>query len=207
MKKMKTIVKEYQGFKFEELEEKAKNTARSRHAECIDWDWWDFSLEQFVTDMEELGIDIEQTRGKKNQHEIHFSGFYSQGDGLAFSAGIDIPKFLKSHKATKEYWLLYTNLLRDNISLTVWVKESGRYFSMVSDFDLDIWNIGNDARANKIQKMSEDFTEWILDICRDHASDLYRELEKEYEYLLSDDQIIEDQECNEYWFDKNGRII
>lgn len=204
---MKTITKQYEAYEFSELSDSAKDNVRSWFAETLDYEWWDFTLDDFVSKMDELGIEIDKERGKKNSYMIHFSGFYSQGDGASFTAGMNVEKFLKSHKATKEYWLLYTNIIRDNIDLAAYVKENGRYFSMIGDYDLNFYADVTDEKYNKIEKMAGKLAEFFLEKCRDYASDLYRDLENECDYLLSDESIVESCEANEYLFDSRGNIL
>lgn len=44
--------------------------------------------------------------------------------------------------------------------------------------------------------------EWRIDMC----SEIYQSLDTEHEYLISDEQIIETIEANDYDFDENGRL-
>ena len=44
----------------------------------------------------------------------------------------------------------------------------------------------------------------ITQLMRDFADWIYRQLEAEYEYQNSDEQVIESIRCNEYEFDEQG---
>ena len=205
---MKKITKVYEGHTFDELDDTAKDCVRQWFAEGFDYDWYDCEFENFIEDMAGFGVGV-------SYKSIEFSGFYSQGDGLCFSTDLwssDIVKYLKATKQTKKYWVLYLNLLRENITLRYGIKGNSRwgYGLALEDNDLDIYSdriSDNDDACSKIYLMVDKLGEDIIDFCRDKASDLYRSLENEYEYMLSDEAISESCEANEYYFTKKGRII
>src|ERR1700744_3655147 len=83
---MKTI--QLNLYAFEELDEKAKNRALKDFQDLnVNFDWWDFTYDDFVSVCSYLGISVD----KKS---IHFDGFYSQGDGSCFDAEVDLAKLL-----------------------------------------------------------------------------------------------------------------
>jgi hypothetical protein len=47
----------------------------------IDYEWWNCLYDDWNTKLEEYGFTTPK---------IYFSGFYSQGDGACFDAGIDL---------------------------------------------------------------------------------------------------------------------
>ena len=56
-----------------------------------------------------------------------------------------------------------------------------------------------------VDRLSDD----ILDVARDEANDIYRSLEKQYDYLMSDEGIIEELKNNDREFDvdpETGRL-
>ena len=204
---MKQIVKTYDGYTFDELSDSAKDNVRQWFADGLDYEWWDCTIDNFVEKMGELGIDIDKE--KKYGYQVEFSGFHSQGDGASFVASIDVLKFLREHRLTKEYWMLYLNLKKENCWLSISIDQSYYHkHTMLASLDLDVnWDVISDEKYNKLDKMAEDLAAHVLEICRDYASDLYHDLEKEYDYLLSEECIAESCEVNEYYFSENGRII
>ena len=46
-----------------------------------------------------------------------------------------------------------------------------------------------------------------MEICKYIARWIYNYLQKEYEHLLSDEEVFETIICNEYTFDENGNIL
>jgi len=57
-----------------------------------------------------------------------------------------------------------------------------------------------------LESFAYDFEGFIVDKYEDLCRDLYRSLEKEYDYLTSEGAILESLEANEYEFDINGNI-
>jgi hypothetical protein len=78
---------------------------------------------------------------------------------------------------------------------------------LVELVDFDLYKEEDDDLYNSLHKMASELTEDILDFCRDKASDLYRTLENEYDYLTSDESIKETCEANEYLFTASGQLI
>ena len=188
---MKTITKTYQVYDFNELSDTAKNNVRYNLSP--DWLWYDFIEEQFTEDMAACGIEVSN---------MYFSGFGGQGDGACFIGEVNAMAFLKAQKITKAYWLLYTNLLHENADALVHISHSGRYYhsgTMVFAEDLSIYQ-------ERLEMDDNVYTQWeslvkaIKAFCINKAKELYTQLEKEYEYLLSDEHLSEMAEANEWHF-------
>lgn len=66
-------------YQFDKLSDEAKAKALDQ---CRDWstdyDWWEYQFENFAERMSKHGYDIDPAK------DIHFSGFWSQGDGACF---------------------------------------------------------------------------------------------------------------------------
>ena len=190
---------EYKLAKFEELTDSQKEKALEHHRNWnVDWgyDWFDGVYEDAKNIAELMGIDIDN---------IWFSGFHSQGDGACFEGSFSYKKGMV--KAVKDYASLDKEL--HNIAIAIQelhrkafygaygkVKHSGHYNherSMWVDVDSEKGSIDEDAWRD----VFADFALWI-----------YRNLEKEYEYLTSDEAIAESLEANEVEFeiDEDGDI-
>lgn len=200
-------------YKFKQLSDKAKDRVRQWYAETLDYDWWELVYDQFIEEMAEYGIDIATK-------DIHFSGFWSQGDGAAFSTQMgssDIVKYLKAHKLTKKYWALYCNLVKENIDLGLAIKESPRGYYMFLSYqgfenyhDLNAYSdyLQENYKAyDKINQQASDLADDILEYCQDRATDLYKRLEEEYDYLVSDESIKDSCKANGWRFTEDGRIV
>lgn len=171
--------------------------------------WYDSIYESFRDDMLLHGIKVD---------EIHFSGFWSQGDGACFEGSVyDWEVFLQS--------IGYNNPALIQLSADSWftkVSHKGHYYhENCTSFDHD-WHLpkpdGNlddelfidyysrylpdDVRGmvwlSMLKTVDYDkLMEAVEDAFRDHMRTLYRTLEAEYEYLTSDEAVWEAIVANE----------
>ena len=181
--------------KWDALSDKAKQTLLEKYR---DWNtdcfrWWDCVYEQFITDMEEIGVFT--SVGK-----IRFSGFWSQGDGASFAGWItDWEKFLAAAGKSE----LLPHAKADNLSFS-WVCTSRYNHSGTMDFngealwldnpydeedDLLRWTAWDAVHpeGGPVFAALEDFSAFL----RGKADELYEKLEEEYEHLTSDEVIAE----------------
>lgn len=198
---------------FDELDDRAKEKAREWWRECeaiyFDPDYDDFAA---VADI--LGIDL-RTRpvklmggGTRYDPCIYFSGFSSQGDGACFEGDYSYKK--GSVAAIKAYAPLDTELHRIAQGLAdvqrsrfyrlgATVKHRGHYYHEgctdieVSDREDNYRDIGDAGET--VREFLRDFMRWI-----------YRQLEKEYEWRMSDENVDESIRINEYEFDEDGAL-
>jgi hypothetical protein len=219
---MRTITKNLYGF--DELSPEAKERAIQKTRESdgyLSYDWWDGVYDFFTEDMKAHGIQVEK---------IYFSGFWCQGDGACFEGFIKIPEHLLIVNIMPDE--LRQELVAFNakaklrglplieLSYNAVVKHSGHYYhshSMgVTSYDnyrIEDYDAGEDEELQQeanalINKLwGQDFEDLANEICRDHADDLYKDLEKEYEYLTSDEAIAEHLVANDYEFDEDGALV
>ena len=187
MKVIETVV-----CKFGELSESNQTQVIENYEDInTGYKWWDCGFEDYKAIGEIFGIDISN---------VFFSGFSSQGDGACFEGEYSYNK--EAVKKIKEYAGLDTELHRIAkdlqtiqskyfYGLTASVKQSGQsshaYCTNIEVYD-DIHEgyYGGD----EITELLRDFMNWI-----------YRNLEKQYWFLVSDEAVKETIECNEYDFD------
>lgn len=191
-------------FKFSELSEKAKETARQWYREgAFDFEWWDFVYEDAITCAAILGIEIEA----KN---IQFSGFWSQGDGASFTGKYayakDAHNLIRQHAPQDETLARIADGLLEaqrkaNYKLVskISIHRGGYCHSHMMDFDTYV------ALANGDESAASDEQELAIKTAmRGFADWLYRQLEKEYDWRNADEQVDESIEANEYEFLENG---
>ena len=204
--------KETQVFKYEELDDSAKERARDWYrgeGDGLDHDWWECSYEWINTAAELIGIDINSRPAKnmkgepiKGQLRIFFSGFSSQGDGACFEGRYEYRK--GSSKAVRKEFPMDTGLHRiaDDLArlqkahfyrLTARVEHRGHY-SHPGCTVIDTDGFNEDASDEDLRDYLRDFMHWM-----------YQHLEKEYEYLTSDEAVEENIIANDYEFDSQGR--
>jgi hypothetical protein len=209
---MKTI--QLKLYEFAELEQQAQQKAIEAHRYVnVSHDWWDFIYDDFIQIAETLGITI-----KKDS--IHFQGFYSQGDGSAFDAEIDLPKLLEAVNA--QSWKSYAPQLELNISLP---EIDRRVSRLIKTGQLEINPKINQpprsyyvkAELNErlpyshhgyplIEKQLDILENGIQAIADTLNRYLYRLLQDEYEQATEDQAVTEAIEANEYWFTGDGKI-
>jgi len=202
-------------YKFDELPDEAKEVARQwwRDCENADSSTFDYTYEDVATIAETFGLDI-RTRPVKLMNNttrydpcIYFSGFSSQGDGACFEgeyrykAGAlkaikaEYPTAKELHRIVKELQELQRkNFYRVHCSM----RHSGHYYhsgcmqvNCENSYDSYLPVVGED---DFIQCM-RDFADWI-----------YNQLENEYDWIMSDEQVDDSIVANEYEFDEEGNI-
>lgn len=215
-------------YSFEELSPEAQENALENNRDInVDYDGWEDGVtEGFKEDMREIGID---------DIEISFSGFYSQGDGASFtSEDIDTRKLfnavgIKSNDAlnmevddersrgeNKDFYdLLDTmedvgqlernRIKPEEIRVTIERTDSRHVHFNTVRANVEIWDEpdGWEEPYGFIDELEDKVTEYIRGICKD----LYRDLEKEYDDLTSDESVKETLISNDYEFDEEGNII
>lgn len=209
---MKTI--QLKLYEFAELEQQAQQKAIEAHRYInVSHDWWDFICYDLMQIAETLGITIKK-------ESIHFQGFYSQGDGSAFDAEIDLPKLLDAVKT--QNWRSYAPQLELNLTLP---EIDRRVYRLIKDSQLDIDpKIIQPARGYYVNVELNDnlpyshhgypLIEKQLDILENGLQAvanalnryLYRSLQNEYEGSIEDQAVTEAIEANEYWFTEDGQI-
>ena len=197
---MKTI--ETTVYKFSELSNEAKETAIRKQREneyYLDYEWWDCIYEGFKETAKDKGFDVDK---------IYFSGFWSQGDGAMFEGSVDFNVWKPTNIDRRVVRCIDSGL----IDLYWSVKHRGHYYhSGCRKIDFDggngipyTWKSGIGATGriiDELDKIEQQLEEDYEDLC----SDLYRSLEKEYEYLMSDEVITEELTANDYDFTEDGK--
>lgn len=182
---------------------------KHRHWNVEHIDWWDSTYDCFKERMRGIGVEVDR---------MYFSGFWSQGDGACFEGRVsDWDLFLRSLGYTDKVLIQHA---MDHFSFSV--KHSGHYYhENCTSFYADLFTPGGYYEAAML-----DFIEtyspypvddlrsqaWIALLCqydstkledefeeafKDHMRQLYKDLEKEYDYLTSDEVVWESLEANE----------
>ena len=200
---MQIIVKEIKVFSFNELSEKAKQNAIEsyRNNEYYPYEcWYDFVQEDFHTILKMIGFyNIESC----------FRGFCSQGDGASFTANYvykkgclnaikeyapndnelhSIVKGIISHQ--KDYAYKLECSITKYSSLYCHSNTMSFDWNMKNSYDIN-WK--NDFVENEINRLIKDLADWY-----------YSKLNNEYDWLLSDECIIDNIISNDYQFLENG---
>lgn len=203
-------------YHFDELSDEAKQTTinGNRYMDVEFFEWWDSSYESFAEAADLFGLDIRQTRKSlmdgtfRYDPTIFFSGFSSQGDGACFGGEYSYKK--GALKATKQAFPTDSELLRivrdlqslqqrNFYQLTAATKHRGSYnHSGCMDITVDRADgkAFSDGDEDSLKQLLRDFADWI-----------YSNLEKEYDYLTSDEAVAESLRTNEVEFTEDGQTI
>lgn len=168
----------------------------------VDEGWWEPTMEQFIELMKEKGIETDLSC-------VHFSGFWSQGDGARFTGSVDVSKFFAAHPDLLDSFPYHKQMLEvggyDDFGITIGSNDS-RYFheytmnvavlydvDLEDHFDMDtpLGEWAHKELDRGLDAETAQFQEDVLDLVRDYARKLYRDLEAEYEHLTSDETVIE----------------
>jgi hypothetical protein len=199
-------------FKFSELDDSAKERARDWYREgALDYEWWDCTFDDAKECLALAGFEV---------RNIYFSGFSYQGDGAVFNgewhANKAQPvKAMKAHAPKdKDLHAIAAEAraiakLRPDASMATARRIRGYYFGRddVSahcereDDGVERTSAEWDARG----KDDDAIEERIVELARDAAHWIYRRLEREYEWLMSDEQVDESIIANDYEFTEEGK--
>lgn len=191
-------------FKFEELEDSAKEAARNWYRSASQDQWWEGVYESAAEVADMLGIEIHLRKGTP---VIFFSGFCSQGDGARFEGSYAYKKgALKAVKADRpedvELHALAKSLQdvqrRNFYKLTAECTSTGHYqhsgcMAVEVSYSDDMYRAVTDE--DEVRQLLREFADWI-----------YQKLENEHDWLNSDAQVEESIEANQYEFYENGDI-
>lgn len=202
-------------YRLEELSDPAKERARAWYREGgFDHDWYEFTFDDFARVCEILGLRL-KTRpvrlyGGSTRPEpcIWFRGFWSQGDGACFEAYYsyrkEAPRRIRSYAPQDAELHRLTDTLqaiqrRNFYQLHADTSHRGHYCHEYC------MTISIERESPTYQDMTADAEETVIETLRDLARWLYRRLEREYEYLTSDEAVDEAIVANDFTFTEDGR--
>ena len=142
--------------------------------------------------------------------KVYYSGFWSQGDGACFEGTLrynkGCAKLVESYapldKELHRIAKAWQSLQRRNFyALEASVKHRGHYYhEMCTVFDCE------DTRSNYGWMQNPEAEDDIKEIARDFMRWIYKRLEAEYEYSVSDEVVAENIIANGYEFTEDGEI-
>lgn len=210
---MRTVTREITVYSVDDVlnmpELKEKVLENHRHFNVEFRGWHDFIIDEWEESLENYGFV---------SPEIIYSGFWSQGDGASFTCNcVDIAIFLEKCSnevdLTEKQKRLLLALIKDYDVFGFAVKRRSYHYyhehTVYVDSEDGLYYFQQKAPRlanlleNAMQKMERVIAEKVVELSRQ----IYHELEKEYEYLTSDEAIIESLRCNAYEFTENGKIF
>ena len=218
----KTI--EVEVFEYGELSESAQQKAREWYIEGMDYEWWEGAYEMAKEDGKEKGFYIDK---------IFFSGFSSQGDGASWTGQVDVRQLLETNDPDSIGLSAWCQLLQEDVvSKDVKVEANNAHYcheSTMSFQDIEDDTDRGDGACMELPsifkgmtiavlfdliatdpnctfKSTEGITQAITESGKAYAIDIYHRLREEYEYLCSDEMMLDHFNCNDYFFDEDGRL-
>lgn len=169
----------------------------------VDHDWWDFTYEDFKNDMREKGIEVVR---------MYFTGFYSQGDGACFEGLVPVSqfsKFMEVHELSSKFPA--AKFFADNNDLRLDMHKHHHHYCHENTIDVTImdisgnpyedfstrWEVYDTMQTLFNEEEYELFELECEDIVKGYMRELYSRLEKEYEYLVSEEVVWETIVANE----------
>jgi len=200
-------------YRLDELQADAREKALDHYRDLNTlFEWYDFLFEDFSTLCNTLGIHVDTK-------QIHFSGFYSQGDGSAFGATAYLPALATG--ITKHNWKSYAPELDLDLSqcptdrrvlklmetealdISPRIHQPRRGYYVTAELNEQLpWY--NNHRYENIQSQLEITELWFQAVAEKLNRYLYRNLQEEYEYQTDDAQVAEAINTNGYLFTADG---
>ena len=187
-------------YTYEELSDEAKAKARDWYRKNDDNEYSEFVIDDAKEVAALMGWEIDK---------IYWSGFSYQGDGACFEG------IMRYNKGCAKLVKAYTNDAELNRIAKAWqslqrrnfyaleasVKHRGHYYhEMCTVFDCE------DTRSNYGWMQNPEAEDDIKEIARDFMRWIYKRLEAEYEYSVSDEVVAENIIANGYEFTEDGEI-
>lgn len=214
----RTRVTEETLYKFDELEEEAKEKAREWFRGLIEADeYTEHVYEDAATIAALMGLDI-RTRpvklmngGARYDPCIYWSGFSSQGDGACFEGRweykADALEKVREHAPLDERLHAIAADFADEKVKGCYAESKHRgYYYHEYSMEIDANTSFDGEEGEEDRPFTNEQYEHIKEMFSDFACWIYRMLEAEHDYCHADEQVDDNIRCNEYEFTKDGRL-
>ena len=176
---MQTITKTYNVYKFSELSEDAKQKALEAMYDInIDYDWWNYVYE----DAENIGLKI-------TEFDLDRASFVHADTILSYTEIAD--RIIAEHGETCETYQTAKEFLNDRDNLVAKYSDGVKLDEVTEENEYDF-----DQDCDNLEE------EFHKSLCEDYRI----MLQNEYEYLTSEEAIIETIEGNDYDFTEDGEL-
>lgn len=151
-------------------------------------DWWDFTYDEFKEQMRLVGIEVQK---------MSFSGFWSQGDGAWFKGRVDdwflVLRELGQLLKAEDYWPLDQWSFSSEIHHRDGMRCDGDMSADGNEYDEDEEPLQHVAFALRYpdQDAVDDLAKDVQGLFEGKARELYKSLNDEYDYLTSDEHIVD----------------
>lgn len=222
MPRTQTITKTV--YAFDELTDDAKERARDWYRGCIDEYDYEFTLDDFITIAQIIGIsfathDVKLMSGKtRSEPNIYWSGFASQGDGACFegtySYAPEAPARIRQHLSDEEILRITDELNaiqcgRILLNRPTWeaeIRKTSSHYCHEHTVSIEVLDADDgDCTVEEGEAANRDELQ-IAELMRDLMRWFYKQLEAENDWLYSAECVDENIRCNDYEFTEGGEI-
>ena len=176
---------ETKAYQFEELDEQTKEKAidNYRHISVDSHDWWDFIEE----DLNSVGIELRSFDIERGSFaEIHLEDFYETCELILKCHGENCETYKIAERYIKEY---------DCIKVKI------------DDLESQDSDDSDEEHLDKLFHLDKDLEDLDEEYQKEFSEEVLSMLRKEYEYMISDEYIIEMFDANEHEFTEQGKLI
>jgi hypothetical protein len=217
-------------FSYQELSPHAKDKALMWFNGSLDYEWWDGVYENAKADGPERGFEIDDIRfsGFWSQGDgASWTGSINIKAFLDYHLKEDNPDFgryfiLQALIAENQDWVApYTNVNRSGFH---YVHDNMMRLESISYSNLECLDANDEERLQEegplqradiyqlregadIDQLIDTLETWILEEAQAYARQIYKDLESEYDHLVSEESLIEAAEANGWMFDEDGSLI
>ena len=198
---MRTI--EQKVYSFDELSEDVQQKViEKNHDINIHDDWYECITESYKEGNKYFEVD-----------NIYFRGFWSQGDGAMFEYNGIKQELFDEFIDSLDLSPMRKGWLENNICTSGKGNHRGHYYHENCCNHAIYWEVDNgdlhwsDNLYQWLESFEDEFESFVIDKYKDICQYLYRDLEQHYEYLTSEEMIVETIEYNEYEFFENGDML
>lgn len=191
-------------YMFDELSDRAKETARGWFREATSVDFSSFTGPDVVSDcidaLEKLGFTIDRKRG------VSWSGFNSQGDGASFvgswyARDCQPAEVIADRPTDTDLKDLAEGLAAMRAKypgdLAAIITRRSHHYAHELTVHVDVEYDIDESDDENVAEMSDEDADAITELCRDAMRWIYRQLESAYDWEMSDECVDENIRANE----------
>jgi hypothetical protein len=176
---------ETKAYQFDELDEQTKEKAIDNYRYISVED--DFRYEFIKEDLDSVGIELRSfDLGRGSFAEIHLEDFCETCDLI-----------LKWHGENCETYKIAERYIKEYNSIKEKMDNLEQYENDYSD----------EEHLNELMQLDKDLEDLDEEYQKEFSEEVLSMLRKEYEYMTSDEYIIEMFQANEYEFTEEGKLI
>ncbi|GHT54995.1 hypothetical protein FACS189451_00100 [Bacteroidia bacterium] len=193
---MKKLVREITAYRYGELEEYAREKARENYLA-------EEHLPEFFSD--DLTAELQEQYGL-NHLKTYYSLSYCQGDGLCLYGRINHSELFGNGKFKKVAFegIHYRQIQSVyDVLQGIDFEHCNRYFNAKTVcIDSHFYDDATDRQMEIIERIAANIQSWYFSFCREWEKRGY-----DYFYKISDEEMREICEINDYFFAKGGQSI